>query len=280
MNTKLNEYLQQWRLSYLVPLAQTPTSDVYLATRDGARVVLKLLTPVGAADEAGAADAFRYFAGGGAVRLLAHDEKAHLLEYAGDEALSAMVIRGDDLASFGVIGDVLNALHRPQPDVLTPQLQPLSRRFRSLFQRAAQDETAGTPSIYRRGAVVARHLLENPGRECVLHGDIHHNNIHRHPVRGWLAFDAKGLYGERLYDAANAVCNPPEAPERVFSEARLLAVSQILADKLGAPVGRVRAFVFAHACLSASWSSDGDDIQRWFLTVAHNAEPHVDLSPH
>ena len=92
--------------------------------------------------------------------------------------------------------------------------------------------------------------------------------------------DPKGLYGERLYDTGNALCNPSTARDRVLSEARLLEVSQVLAAKMGAPVERLRAFVFAYACLSASWPDkpEGSDIKHWFLTVARNAERHVDLS--
>ena len=85
-----------------------------------------------------------------------------LLEYAGDEELAQMVVRGDDLAAAVVIAGVLNQLHRPQPDVPTPPLRTLRQRFRSLFSTAAQDEAAGEESIYVRGARVAQHLLANP----------------------------------------------------------------------------------------------------------------------
>ena len=157
------------------------------------KVVLKLLTPIGVEDEADAVVALRYFDGHGAVRLLAHDDRAHLLEYAGDEELAQMVSRGDDLAAAAIIAGVLNKLHRPQPAVPTPDLRTLRQRFRSLFSTAVQDEAAGEESIYVRGARVAQQLLANPQHECVLHGDIQHHNIRLHPVRGWLAYDPKGL---------------------------------------------------------------------------------------
>ncbi|MCZ7542267.1 MAG: 3'-kinase [Anaerolineae bacterium] len=285
MTNSLDHYLKLWNLREPERLAQTPTSDVYAVTRDGVsrngeRAVLKLLTPVGAEDEHGAVAALRYFDGHGAVRLLAHDDRAHLLEYAGDEELAEMVPRGADLAAAAVIAEVLNKLHRPRPDAPAPQLQTLRRRFRSLFRTAAQDEAAGVESIYVRGARVAERLLAQPQDECVLHGDIQHHNIRRHPARGWLAYDPKGLYGERAYDAANTLCNPANARDRVMSEARLLEVSQALADGMGVDVGRLRAFVFAHACLSASWPDkpEGSDIERWFLTVARNAERHADFA--
>jgi streptomycin 6-kinase len=158
-------------------------------------------------------------------------------------------------------------------------MRSLRQRFASLFSRAAQDAAAGKETPYVRGARVAQRLLANPQQECVLHGDIQHHNIRLHPLRGWLAYDPKGLYGERLYDTANALCNPSSARDLVLSEARLCQVSQVLADHMGMDVGRLLAFVFAYSCLSASWPDkpEGSEVQQWFLTVARNAERHVDL---
>ncbi len=273
----LDDYLQRWNLRNPELLAQSPRGAVYAVHQNAEKVVLKLFTAIGAEDEADGAVALRYFDGQGAVRLLAYDDRAHLLEYAGDEELAPMVSQGDDLAAAGIIAGVLNQLHRPRPALPTPKLRTLPQRFASLFSRAAQEETAGEASIYVRGARVAERLLAHPRDECVLHGDIQHHNIRRHPVRGWLAYDPKGLYGERLYDTANALCNPATARDRVLSETRLLEVSQVLADGMGVQVERLRAFVFAYACLSASWPDkpEGSEVQQWFLTVARNAERHL-----
>lgn len=278
MKDTLDDYLRRWNLREPEPLAQTATSHVYSVYRDTEKVVLKLLTPIGAEDEADGAIALRHFNGHGAVRLLDYDERAHLLEYAGDEELAQMVWRGDDLPAAEVIAQVLNRLH--SADAPAPPLRTLRQRFSSLFEQAARDAAQGESSIYVRGARVAEHLLATPRDECVLHGDIQHHNIRRHPVRGWLAYDPKGLYGERSYDAANTLCNPSNAREQVMSEARTLAVTEILADGMGVPVGRLRAFVFAYACLSASWPDkpDGSDIKHQILTVARNTERHVSFS--
>jgi streptomycin 6-kinase len=280
MTYDLSYYLRLWNLGNPEPLAHSPRGGVYSAYQNTEKVVLKLLTPIGVEDESDGVIALRYFDGHGAVRLLAHDNRAHLLEYAGDEELAQMVVRGDDLAAAEIIAGVLNNLHRPHSQVPRPQLRTLRQRFDSLFSRAAQDEAAGDESIYVRGARVAQQLLANPQDKCVLHGDIQHHNIRLHPVRGWLAYDPKGLYGERLYDAANTLCNPATARERVLSEERLLQVSQVLADTMGVHVGRLRAFVFTYACLSASWPDkpEGSEVHHRFLTVARNAEGHVDFS--
>ena len=277
MDVRLDVYLHRWNLTDPQLLARRPTADLYTAHQGGEKVVLKLLTPVGVEDEADGAAALRYFDGSGAVRLLADDGRAHLLEYAGDEELAQMVVAGDDLRAAAIIGDVLNQLHRSRPGASLPELRTLPQRFASLFERAARDEASGVDSIYRRGARVAERLLADPRDEVVLHGDIQHHNIRLHPRCGWLAYDPKGLYGERLYDTANAVCNPSTARERVLSEDRLLQVSQVIADRIGADVRRLRAFVFAYACLSASWPDkpEGSEVQQWFLTVARNAERHA-----
>ncbi len=279
MTNNLNHYLRLWNLRDPEPVAQTPRGVVYTVYQNTEKVVLKLLTPIGAEDESSGAVALRYFDGQGAVRLLEHDEEAHLLEYAGDEELAQMVWRGDDLEAAEIIGQVLNKLHRAQAGVPVPPFRTLQERFGSLFKKAERDEAMREASIYVRGARAAEYLLAHPQDECVLHGDIQHHNIRLHPVRGWLAYDPKGLYGERTYDAANTLCNPSNARERVMSEERLLQVTKVLADVMGVRVGRVRVFVFAYACLSASWFGDDDssDVKHQILTAAQNAERHMDF---
>jgi len=112
-----------------------------------------------------------------------------------------------------------------------------------------------------------------------LHGDIHHYNI-KHSPRGWLAFDPKGVVGERTYDCANALCNPV-MPELVHNEKRLLNNAAILAETLDLELGRVLAFAYGYACLNASWWTQLRDregaeaIVQWYLTIAKIIEPHI-----
>jgi streptomycin 6-kinase len=152
-----------------------------------------------------------------------------------------------------------------------------------LFDKAAADRQAGIESIYTRSASLAGRLLADPREVRVLHGDIHHRNI-RQSARGWLAFDPKGIVGERTYDCANTLCNPA-MPEIVHNETRLLTHAAILADTLEIDLSRVLTFTYAYACLSASWWSPRigvDDVAQglveWHLKVAAIVEPHIDLS--
>jgi streptomycin 6-kinase len=266
----LQRYLKNWRLSQPQLLATTATSSVYLVTRGGDKAVLKLLSDLGVKDESNGARALEYFGGSGAVRLLAQDTGAHLLEYADGDDLKTLVRRGGDAGAAGIIGEVLNVLHAAKGPV--PELIPLKIWFRSLFRAAAQP---GADALYVRAATTAERLLALNEAPRVLHGDIHHENI-RHSDRGWLALDPKGLYGPRLYDAANTLCNPSGMEEISENEARLLNVAGILAEKLGTPRPRLLAWVFAYAGLSASWGIEDKQDPAHALAIARFAEPHME----
>jgi streptomycin 6-kinase len=271
---RLAHYLASWELASPRLLTQTHTSRLYTVTHGGETAVLKLLAP-SETDEQRGARALRAFDGQGAVHLLRADDGAHLLEYAAGDALVTLVERGEDERATRIIAQVLTQLHgvpQPPPDA---GLLPLERWFGPLFAKAAADAEVGGPSIYVRGAALAARLLADQRDIRVLHGDIHHNNIRR-AARGWLAFDPKGLVGERTYDCANTLCNPGLS-EVVHNETRLLATAALLADLLGLEAPRVLAFTYAYACLNASrWLRPGGHaIVRWMLAVAELIEPHL-----
>jgi len=126
-----------------------------------------------------------------------------------------------------------------------------------------------------RSAPLAERLLADQRDVRVLHGDIHHYNI-RQSSRGWLAFDPKGVAGERTYDCANTLCNPA-MPELVYNETRLLHNAAILADALEIDRLCILAFTYAYACLNASQCLriGMGDMVEWSLKVAMIVEPHV-----
>jgi streptomycin 6-kinase len=270
----LNSYLAAWNLANPQLLTQTRTSHIYTVTYGGETLILKLLASSEIEEQRGAL-ALRYFAGHGAVHLMRSDEGAQLMEYAAGDELVTLVERGEDEQATRVIAQVVSQLHSASRDAPRHGLVPLELWFRALFVQAAADRQAGRQSIFVRSAALTRELLADQRDIRVLHGDIHHYNIRQSP-RGWLAFDPKGLVGERTYDCANTLCNPVY-PELVHNEARLLTNASILADMLALDLGRVLAFTYAYACLNASWwlHLGGDEIVRWALNVAEIVEPHL-----
>lgn len=273
----LHRYLDAWELSCPRTIAQTRTSQVYTVRYGAETVVLKLMSTSEAKERRGALS-LRFFDGHAAVRLLRHDEDAHLVEYAPGEELALLVERGHDQEATRIIAQTIAELHSVPQDGPQDGLLPLERWFESLFSKAAADRQAGVASIYVRAAALAERLLADQRDIRVLHGDIHHYNIRQSP-RGWLAYDPLGLVGERTYDCANALCNPG-ITELVHNEARLLRNAAILADQLDLDLWRVLAFTYAYACLNASqWlPHGGTDIIRWYLRVATLVEPHLKQS--
>ena len=275
-NKKLKRYLNTWNLSNPQLLNQTVTSHIYTVVHDTETVILKLLSASETEEQRGAA-ALRYFGGHGAVRLLRHDDGAHLMEYAAGDELVTLVERGEDEKATQIIAQVIKQLHSVPQDAPHDGLFTLDRWFGELFNKAAADKQAGVESIYVRCAPLAQRLLADQREVRVLHGDIHHRNIRQSP-RGWLAFDPKGLVGERTYDCANTLCNPA-MPELVHNETRLLTNAEILADALAIDLSRVLEFTYAYACLNASQCLriGDEEMVQWSLNVAMIIEPHVDL---
>lgn len=277
MPDKLNHYLKLWALTDPEPLATTNTSDVYTVTYQGQRAVLKLLTPAGIEERAGAF-ALQHWNGQGAVKLFQFDQDAHLLEYAGDKDLVGMVKSGRDHEATVIIAGVLNQLHSVPVEAPAAGVTPLKVWFRELFTRAALDRDAGVESVFTRAAPLAEKLLDDPQDVRVLHGDIHHENIRYHPQRGWLAFDPKGLIGERTYDAANTFCNPMYMPEVTQNKTRILSTADLFAEHLKIDRTRLLHFVYLYVCLSAAWwLSDTDHYPEHEMRIAALLEDCINL---
>jgi streptomycin 6-kinase len=275
MTPLLTHYLEAWALSDAQPLATTRSSHVYTVTYQGAKAVLKILTSDGHEEKTGAI-ALRCFNGEGAVYVYEADDQAQLLEYVDGHDLVGMVKAGQDEEATAIIAEVLNKLHTYRGPL--PNIDPLDQWFRELFKKAEADRQSGIESMYIKGAEVAQKLLAHPRDRHVLHGDMHHENVRHHVQRGWLAFDPKGLVGERTYDAANTLCNPVGMTALVQNEERLLRNAGVLSRLMGIDMGRILQYTFAYTCLSASWHLTDDsnsENAKETIRLAAVIEPHL-----
>ena len=218
--------------------------------QDGVSAMLKI---AGGPEERDGAALMAWWSGDGAARVLAHEGDALLLERAPDPGTLADLPRaGADDSATRILCNVAAGLHRPRPPTPPPTLKPLDVWFRALWTAG---EVHGGP--FARAAQAAQSLISAAQAPCVLHGDLHHDNILSFGDRGWLAIDPKGLIGERGFDFANLFCNPwPEAddPDRF---ARRLRLTCELANLEPA---RQLNWIVAYTGLSAAWTvqSGGD----------------------
>jgi len=238
-----------WRLEPDGGAIETPSSWLLPVRRCGAAATLKILKPT--SDERNAATVLRYLAGEGAVRLIAADAEALLMERAGGpRSLTAMAIAGADDAAAAALAEIVAKLHAPRAAPPPDGLIALRDWFSSLFLHQAALPLLG------RCARVARALLDSARDVVPLHGDLHHDNVLDGGARGWLAIDPKGLLGERSYDIANLLGNPLPHGEIVHDPERMRRLATLYAARLGLETGRVLAFGLAHAGLAASWHID------------------------
>lgn len=230
--------------------------------------MLKLLKPD--SDERAGAALLRFFASTGAVRLLADDEDALLMERADSQpSLLAIALGGHDEAAASILAGCVAQLHAQRMHPAPQGLISLRDWFQALFANEAQ-----TP-LLARCAAVARDLLATERETTTLHGDLHHDNV-LPSLRGWLAIDPKGLRGERTYEVANLLCNPQPHGDIVHDPDRMQRLAGLYAERLGLNRQRVLRFALAHAGLSAAWSLEDGRDPTFRLECAAVLDPLVD----
>jgi streptomycin 6-kinase len=254
-------YLARWNLTPDGEPIITRSSRLLPVRYGDVPTMLKIAVE---AEEKRGAALMIWWDGEGAVRVLAHDGDALLLERAsGERSLSEMSRNGRDDEASRIICEVAAKLHAPKSNP-PPALIPLLQWFRELGPAASK-----YGGIFDIAATTAAELLAEARDVTVLHGDIHHANILDAGGRGWLAIDPKGLVGERGFDFANIFCNPDL--EIAAAPGRFAGQAQIVAEAAGLERARLIKWILAYAGLSAAWSiNDGED-PLLALTVAQLA---------
>ncbi|WP_411850964.1 APH(6)-I family aminoglycoside O-phosphotransferase [Stenotrophomonas sp. LGBM10] len=259
--------LTKWQLARDGDVIATPHARVWpVRLPDGTPAMLKMST---CAEERNGHRLLRWWDGDGAVRVLAWQDEALLMERAvPGTSLRHMAQDGRDAAATAILCGVLARLHAPRAappeelvtlqtwfaDLLAPSLplSPLLEQCRSLAIRQLDAQIELRP----------------------LHGDLHHDNVLDGGPRGWLAIDPKRLLGDRAFDYTVLFCNPdlcgPDihvATQPAVFDARLAQVCALA----GIDRRRLLAWIAASAGLSAVWFlADGDDAAV-DLTVAELA---------
>ncbi len=190
------------------------------------------------------ADAFRFWDGRGAVRLIDHDpdERALLIERCvpGTPLGNRYDDRGVEIAA-----GVMERLWRPPP---------ADGPFR-LLATEAERWLAELPARYdHHGRPFERSLLDaaldairtlGPTQEDVVlcHQDLHGGNILRAEREPWLVIDAKPIVAERAYDPVAIVRDSsPDGPPTLAQARRRL---DLLSGHLGLDRGRIKGWGIA-----------------------------------
>lgn len=247
----------RWQITSATSLADTNSSHIWKAIITGEEdspVIIKVLKPSGH-EELRGAYYLRQCNGLGAIRLLdLHlDPAMMLLEYAGNYDLKNHLDAGHDTECIRIAGDVISALHNPSEQTLPPELQPLRKHFKSLFNLA--DNAHG---IYAEAATLVLQLLDQPHETIALHGDLHHENIIR-STRGWLAIDPHGLCGDAAFDCGNLFYNPLDRDDLCLNMHRAADMAHYFSQIINKPAATILDYAFCYGCLSAAWHREDNN---------------------
>lgn len=249
--------LHHFRVHSPVQIADTILATVWKVTRsDGTAATLKIYKAGTAGEEAAGFDLLRAWDGRGAARLLGRAKGAALLEWLEGPSLGDLVRAGQDDTATRSLADVAKQLHLTELTAATA-LQPLTDRFAALMTaRIAPTCPDTTRATIRKAQRIADHLLRTQSDIRPLHGDLHHDNI-KDSARGYLAFDAKGIVGERGYDFANALRNPVGAEEHYRAPDVIMRRTRLWAKHCDLSETRLLQWAAAHSALSLAWSNNG-----------------------
>lgn len=260
------ELAEEWELRLGRPFADVHASLAMPVERaDGEAAVLKINFAEPETEHEGGA--LRWWAGEGAVRLLAEDPaRAALLVERCVPGTQLWAVEEDD--ALAAAAGVLRRLRRPSP---------ASHPFRLLADEAERWQAELPARWERLGRPFERALLDHAlgalaelGRSqpdsVVVHQDLHGGNVLRSSRGGWLAIDPKPLVGDPAFDAASLLRDRrewlAEEPQPVARIARRL---DVLADELLLERERLRGWGIAHAL---AWGVEDDGVHELHVACA------------
>lgn len=234
-------------------VARTDIALVWQVSRGGQAFALKVYNGRDMRNEDAGFELIRACNGQAAVYVLDQAHGAVLMEWLGGPSLGDMVRAGEDAGAAGILGEVAGRLHRAAGQVTGLPL--LEDWVKDLFGlRFAPDCPLALRRDIGTAQGLARDLLATATDIAPLHGDLHHDNVKQGP-RGWCAFDAKGVLGDRTYEMANAFRNPKGADAFMRSPDRIQHLATLWADGLGLDRSRLLQWAAAKCALSIAWRS-------------------------
>lgn len=175
--------------------------------RTGGEAALKLYHNRSMGNDRFGFEFLRLLDGQAAAKVYYWDDQVALIEWLDGPSLGDTTRAGRDKDASLELVAVANNLQAAQTEV--PEHFPnLHRLFSSLHKlQITSSVSKRDAQLIGRAQKLSAELLATQDDLCVLHGDLHQDNI-RLDARGYCAFDARGVVGERAFELANAFRNP------------------------------------------------------------------------
>jgi len=208
--------------------------------------------------------ALNHFNGHGMVKLFAHDTQhnAILLQQAipGKSLCSVYPDKVQDVIdNYSAVVKCLISVRQQNHD----DFKHISDWLKA-FDRV--DKNKLPDGLIEKIILLKNELLASRGKEFILHGDLHHENI-LSDGNNWIAIDPKGIVGEVVFEAAcfnfidRTEINNPNVPE--LFELRI----KLLSEKLGLDSERLKNWVLVRLILGACWMVEDNGNPKDFIRL-------------
>ncbi|SNR42781.1 aminoglycoside phosphotransferase family protein [Puniceibacterium sediminis] len=208
MDEFLETRLERWSLRDPKMIQHNAAVSIFKVTRPlGDLAALKIYHRGHAGNETGAAPYLVSMAGRGVAKVLAVEPDALLTEWLHGPDLSDLTHMTLQAADQALVGLARNLLADPVPQIFLPTLSNwIADARRMLLSFEPTDARTCLFSVLRHSQTA----LVDYGKQQPLHGDLHHGNIIV-TSNGAMAFDAKGVWGPKPYELANALRHPAKS---------------------------------------------------------------------
>jgi len=217
--------------------------------------------------------ALEHFLGHGMVKLIEHDAKYHA-------TLLHQAIPGRSLRSIypDKVEQTINNYA-----IIVKQLVSVTQQNHSNFKHISDwlkalecaDKTKLPKGLLEQTIDLKNKLLESSGREFVLHGDLHQDNI-LSDGDDWIAIDPKGVVGMMEFEVAcfdfirnKEIENGKNIPKLFESR------SALIASKLSLDHQKLKDWVFVRLILGACWMIADNGKANMFLNQAKRIFPDM-----
>lgn len=245
-------------------------------------VVLKAIKREG--DEWHSGEILDAFDGNGVARVYEYAPGVVLLErLRPGNSLAEMSISGKDAEATDILAKVIEQMSMSAHDALRacPGVATVWDWARG-FERYNVTGDAQIPKeLVESAQRLYLKLCASQREPRLLHGDLQHYNVLFDSERGWLAIDPKGVIGEVEYEIGAILRNPFSRPESFISRNRIETRIKKLTERLHLESGRVLAWGFTQAVLSAIWDvEDGFPVDAMHpsLRLANAIQPMLPIT--
>lgn len=255
---------KKWGLSDLKPVTNLSYNYVLAGFQGSEPIMLKLgLDVAGLHREA---EALRALSGFGAVKVLAEQNGALLLERAVPGTSLKVTFPKGDPRSIRIACQVTQILHKaPLPEKVFPSirdwLKALDHCPEFISKTGESQEVTPLADYLEKARDLRDKLLENSLEPVLLHGDLHHENI-LHNGEDWVVIDPKGVIGSPIHEVWAFIMD--------FEED-----TQFVADFFAFDLQEVRSWYFVHLMLAVCWNIEDRASPNFFLGLAEKVYPFV-----